>query len=182
MRIDCTIDGKEYTLSVNSDKPLLQILVEDFENDSMKSSCKGAYCGNCIVMLNNNAVLACLVPAFRLKDAVVETYDSFRKTKDFRIINKAYQTVGCMPCRQCFPSKTLIIQSVILTLERRQKQIDSVQNFSSAKHFANSINTQMELDSFVRNELSLNSCPCTEIGELAKVVKYCFDYRRKHNV
>lgn len=42
MNIDCNIDGKNYSFSTNSDKPLLQILIEDLEVESMMSLCKGA--------------------------------------------------------------------------------------------------------------------------------------------
>ena len=72
MTLDCTIDGKMLSLSVNSSKPLLQILSEDVDNNTLTSNCHGDGCGNCLVLVNGYAVLSCMVPAFRLKDADIE--------------------------------------------------------------------------------------------------------------
>ena len=41
MKIECTIDGKALTLSVNSNKPLSLIIMEDLENQSLVSYCRG---------------------------------------------------------------------------------------------------------------------------------------------
>ena len=39
MKIDCTIDGKALSLSINSNKPLSLILEEDIQNSSLNSHC-----------------------------------------------------------------------------------------------------------------------------------------------
>lgn len=181
MRIDCNIDGKNYSLSVNSQKPLLQILIEDMENESMKSVCSGATCGNCIVLLDSQAVLSCLVPAFRLKGSTIQTFDSFRKTRLFRDIDRAYREVGSVPCQQCFASKTLIIESILQSMEKQIHSNNPIES-SRLRRQSELETIKKERDQFIITELSINSCTCTESSEMIKVVNTCFEYRRRRNV
>ena len=67
MKIKCSIDNKSQLLDVNSHKPLNLILIEESGGTIKLSSCNSHLCGNCIVLLNDEAVLSCLIPAFQLK-------------------------------------------------------------------------------------------------------------------
>ena len=67
MKIDCNIDGKTLTLSLNSNKPLSLILQENLDNQSNTAHCKGRMCGLCAVLVDGKAELSCMVPAFELK-------------------------------------------------------------------------------------------------------------------
>ncbi|MDY4888569.1 MAG: ferredoxin [Sphaerochaetaceae bacterium] len=182
MNIDCNIDGKNYSFSTNSDKPLLQILIEDLEVESMMSLCKGAYCGNCVVLMDGQAVLSCLVPAFKLQGAVIQTFESFKKTRAYRDIDRAYKEIGCTPCRQCYASKTLIIESVIQTLERSQSTLSNPMEFNRVRRESDMEGIRTEEEKLIIRELGLNSCTCTQSSELVKIVTTCIDYRRKRNV
>ena len=71
MKIDCTIDGKALSLSINSNKPLSLILEEDIQNTSISSHCSGRMCGLCVVLMDGKAVLSCLVPAFEIEHSPV---------------------------------------------------------------------------------------------------------------
>ena len=52
MKIDCNIDGKTLTLSLNSNKPLSLILQENLDNQSNTAHCKGRMCGLCAVLVD----------------------------------------------------------------------------------------------------------------------------------
>ena len=90
MKIDCTIDGKTLTLSLNSDKPLSLILRENMGDDSQVNHCNGSMCGLCTVLVDGKAMLACMVPAFEIRGRTVTTFDSFRKTRNMKDIEKAF--------------------------------------------------------------------------------------------
>ncbi|HNZ94557.1 MAG TPA: ferredoxin, partial [Sphaerochaeta sp.] len=116
MKLECTIDSKSLTLHVNSTKPLSLMLIEDVGVKSMLSHCQGNACGNCIVLVNDVAVLSCIVPAFRLKDAKIRTFETFHRTRLCRDIERAYRTSGNKPCPDCYASKTLLIESILIEL------------------------------------------------------------------
>ena len=64
MKIDCSIDGKTLTLSLNSNKPLSLILTENIGDGSSVNHCKGNMCGLCAVLVDGKQMLICLLPEF----------------------------------------------------------------------------------------------------------------------
>ena len=81
MKIDCTIDGKTLTLSLNSDKPLSLILRDNTGDNDTVNHCNGAMCGLCTVLVDGKVMLSCMVPAFEIRGKNVTTFESFRKSK-----------------------------------------------------------------------------------------------------
>ncbi|NMA22111.1 MAG: 2Fe-2S iron-sulfur cluster binding domain-containing protein, partial [Spirochaetales bacterium] len=121
MKIDCIIDGKALSLSVNSNKPLSLILMEDLENKSLTSHCGGRACGNCVVLLNDEAILSCMVPAFRIRGMKIRTFESYQRSRQYRDIERAYKASGNTPCRSCYNARTLIIESILQDLSSENK-------------------------------------------------------------
>ncbi len=180
MKIECTIDGKALSLSVNSNKPLSLILIEDVGNRSIISHCKGKACGNCIVLLNDEAVLSCLIPAFRLRDATVKTFESYQKTRLYRDIQRAYKATGNTPCPNCYASKTLIIESILqeATNNRGNKTLGRA---NVSRHISNEDESALDKQAIV-GELSLNTCQCMDMAEMLQIVEIALTYRRRKRV
>ncbi|MGH0053957.1 MAG: 2Fe-2S iron-sulfur cluster-binding protein [Sphaerochaetaceae bacterium] len=181
MKIECTIDGKALSLSVNSNKPLSLILMEDVGTRSINSHCKGKACGNCIVLLNDEAALSCVIPAFRLRDATVKTFDSYQKTRLYRDIERAYKATGNTPCPNCYASKTLIIESIL------QEMTNSTRNRTLGRNNlplpSENQNEEPTLDKeSIIHELSLNTCQCMDMAELLQIVETALSYRRRKRV
>lgn len=177
MTLDCTIDGKALSLSVNSNKPLLQILSEDVDNHTLNANCHGEGCGNCLVLVNGYAVLSCMVPAFRLKDADIQTFESFSKTRQYRDIEHAYQATGNRPCPNCYASRTLLIESILQGLTgAHHEDRDMVMGHVGV------IGADRQLDEqSIIKELRLNTCQCMDTGELLQIVELALSYRSRKN-
>lgn len=160
MLIKCTIDGVTQLLNVNAEKPLSKILQERVETFPSNSACRGAICGNCAVLLNGRCVLSCLVPAFRLANAVILTIDGFRRTRPCKDIEKAYAETGISPCEQCYASKTLMIEGILnmIDLENTRK-------------------TTLDRDLIAR-EMGMNSCKCLEMRQIETVIRVALKNRR----
>ncbi|HRV24148.1 MAG TPA: ferredoxin, partial [Sphaerochaeta sp.] len=120
-------------------------------------------CGNCIVLVNDVAVLSCIVPAFRLKDAKIRTFETFHRTRLCRDIERAYRASGNKPCPDCYASKTLLIESILTEL------------MSSTR----SREEGMVDEKAIMQELSLNTCPCMDVTELLEITIQAFEYRRR---
>ena len=125
MRIECNVDGKALSLTVNSIKPLSLILMESCDVPSLKTHCGGKHCGKCLVIFNDQVVLSCLIPAFRAKDAIITTFDGFVRSRDYRDIEKAYASTGFTPCQNCFGAQTLLIESILRRYENNDFAIDT---------------------------------------------------------
>jgi len=181
MNLDCIIDGKGLSLSVNSNKPLLLILTEDVGYRSLNSNCHGSRCGNCLVLVNDIVVLSCLVPAFRLKDANIQTFDGFSKTRQCRDIERAYQVTGNMPCPNCYASKTMLIESILQNLTGEHHAGKEISMPGRLRPQIVGETTPLDEEA-VAKELSLNTCQCMDTGELLQIVEIALSYRRRKNV
>jgi len=167
MKIECTVDNKHVLLTVNSNKPLNLILMEDLDTPIIQSRCRDGNCGNCVVLMNDDAVLSCLIPAFRLKGARILTFEGYRKTRFWHDMERAYEDTGSRPCPQCFASKTLIFESL---LTRVGKTDSGGQNEETPE------------TSMIVNELGLNTCTCLEAQEMVAICKAAVNYRRRRRV
>ena len=156
MKIDCTIDGKTLTLSLNSDKPLSLILRENMGDDGAVNHCNGEMCGLCTVLVDGKAMLSCMVPAFEIRGKNVVTFESFRRTRNMKDIEKAYESVGAYPCPDCYASRTMIFESLI-----DEGVSDSTQ---------------------ILKELSMVRCPCMDPDDEIRIVQKGIELRRKRNV
>lgn len=156
MKIECTVDGKSLTLSLNSNKPLSLILQENLEIESVSSHCKGKMCGLCAVLIDDKAELSCMVPAFEIKDKNIVTFDLFQKSRDMKDIAKAYDIVGAEPCIDCYASRSIIFESIISSGETRPEEI--------------------------KRMLSAVRCSCMDTNDEVAVVMKAIEIRRKRNV
>lgn len=196
MRLNCNINGSQYSLVVNSDKPLNQILRELIITFAENSQCQGASCGNCIVLINGDAALSCLVPAFKLNGASILTFEGFQKTRFCHDIERAYADIGNQPCPQCYPSKTIIIESILNKVDKENQnrisgfrigsggrsefgptsQGDSTANEQAARSRSGSGTISTEL---IAREMAMSSCQCIEISDLEKIINLAYKYRSR---
>ncbi len=168
MKIECNIDGKALSLSVNSNKPLSLILMEDLGNQSLTSYCRGNACGNCIVMVNDEAALSCLIPAFRIRGAKIRTFESYQRSRQYRDIERAYKATGTKPCPACYNARTLIIESILQDQSGAKQQNGA----PAAK------DVKLDKEKIIR-ELSLNTCQCMDMAELIQIVEIALGYRNR---
>ena len=167
MKIECMIDNRNLSLSVNSNKPLNLILMDEPDAPLMENRCRDGLCGNCIVLLNDEAVISCLVPAFRLKGARILTFEGYRKTRFWHDLERAYEDTGSHPCPHCYSSKTLIFESLLQLVVKSE--------------YGQSKDEEPDAKTII-NELGLNTCPCLDAHEILDIFKAAAAYRRRRRV
>jgi aerobic-type carbon monoxide dehydrogenase small subunit (CoxS/CutS family) len=192
MKLNCNINGSSVSLVVNSDKPLSFILRELIPTFSDNSQCLGAECGNCIVLLNGEAVLSCLIPAFRLTGCSITTFEGFRKTRFFHDIERAYTDIGNQPCPQCYASKTLLIEALLIKMDKELQNRKDVSD-ANRRSFSAPITTASANEQAARNragggsidpqviaqEFAMCKCQCIELSEIEKIINLAYKYRSR---
>lgn len=158
MTISCTIDGTTLTLSLSSNKPLSLILMENLSNTTINSRCEGRQCGGCIVLMDNKAVPACMVPAFEIRDKVITTFATYKDTVEYTDIEKAYSNVGFKPCDNCYNSKTFIIESIISRYAKNNLDLNKMD---------------------ILQEYNMSSCRCLDLSDFIKIVEEALAIRRR---
>lgn len=195
MRLNCNINGSPYSLVVNSDKPLNQILKETLVTFADNSRCLGASCGNCIVLINGTATLSCLVPAFKLNGATILTFEGFEKTRFCHDIERAYAEAGNSPCPQCYAAKTMLIESILTKVDKENQVKTGAFTFEkNLSGFGQNMRTQSSANEqaarnrlgsggisqeLIAQEMAISRCQCMELSELEKIINLAYKYRSR---
>lgn len=163
MKIECTIDGKRLSFSLNSNKPLSLVLQENCDYTTINAHCRGKNCGLCLVLLDNMPVLSCMVPAFEIHGKTITTFESFLRIKYFNRklndIEKAYGDLGIRPCDDCYTSRTILfdyLTDIIIAKNNEQPSFDS-----GAEPF--------NVESLVK-EMSIIKCTCMDLHDVRQIL------------
>lgn len=94
------LNGKHVDVRAHPMKRLLDVLREDCHLTGTKEGCGEGECGACTVLLDGEAVNACLVPFAQVKGRSVKTIEGLRG-KDALL--EAFATEGGTQCGFCTP-------------------------------------------------------------------------------
>jgi aerobic-type carbon monoxide dehydrogenase small subunit (CoxS/CutS family) len=97
-----TVNGRPYTLQVEPNWPLRDVLRQKLGLTSVKDFCTGyGACGACTVIINGRPVLSCMVLAAECEGALIETAEGIADSKhplvESYIMNWTAQCGYCTP-------------------------------------------------------------------------------------
>lgn len=102
LRLRFELNGEAVEIEVTASDRLLDVLREQLALTGAKDACGEGECGACTVLLDGLPVLACLVPAFQVRQRSVETAEAQPVT--------ALQPLwhaGASQCGACSPGITM---------------------------------------------------------------------------
>ena len=141
------INGKSVRVRIPPGRRLLDVLREDLGLIGSKESCGEGECGACTVIIDNEPVVSCILPAGQLVDGTeILTIEGIEKKRIGREVQKAYIECGAVQCGFCIPG--MVVSSYAL-LARNPRP--------SAKA--------------IREGLSGNLCRCTGYTKILQAVK-----------
>ncbi len=107
MNITFHLNGKEVTIETRPDKRLSTVLREDLNLKGIRKGCSNGYCGNCVILMNDELVSSCIIPAFAARNKKIITIEGFSQTKTFADILEGFKEAGVQLCTFCAPSRVL---------------------------------------------------------------------------
>jgi aerobic carbon-monoxide dehydrogenase small subunit len=107
-----TLNGREVSLDLNPMARLLDVLREQCELTGTKEGCGEGECGACTVLVNGEAVCACLVPVAQVESTEVTTIEGLGEEHP---LQRAFMDEVGAQCGICTPGMIL----TAVTLGRR---------------------------------------------------------------
>ncbi|MBW2731566.1 MAG: molybdopterin-dependent oxidoreductase, partial [Deltaproteobacteria bacterium] len=113
--ISLTINGERYDLEVPAERTLLTLLKDDLEIHSPKLGCGIGECGVCTIIVNGEAVNACMTLAVEADGATIQTAEGETELGKLSTLQQAFIDHGAVQCGFCTPG---MINSARALLEK----------------------------------------------------------------
>ncbi len=145
-KITLIVNKKKYVVNVHPMKRLLDVLREDLNLTGTKEGCGEGECGACSIIMNNNLMNACLIPALQADGAKITTVEGLATKEVLSKVQEAFLKLGGAQCGFCTPGMLV-----------------------SATHLLNTNKNPNVED--IRENLAGNLCRCTGYMKIFEAVE-----------
>jgi aerobic-type carbon monoxide dehydrogenase small subunit (CoxS/CutS family) len=127
-KIRLLVNGFEYDLRIKPHWTLIDVLRDEIGLTGTKKGCGKGECGGCTVMIDGEAVLACLVLAIQAQGKSIQTIEGLAQKGKLDSLQNAFVKYGAIQCGYCTPgmimtSKALLNKNPHPTVEEIQKAL-----------------------------------------------------------
>jgi carbon-monoxide dehydrogenase small subunit len=113
MTIRFCLNGAEQTVRTRADTRLVDLLREHFALTAAKAACRIGRCGSCLVLLNGNAVNACLLMAWQIEGADIVTPECLAALPEGRVVHDALVAEVAFQCGYCAPGFAVALTALL---------------------------------------------------------------------
>jgi len=145
--MEFTLNGEKVNVEVESTWTLLYLLREKLELTGTKLGCGYGECGACTVIMDGQAVNACLVPVLEAEGMSVTTIEGLAQSDgQLHPLQKAFIDHGAVQCGFCTPG---MIMSAKALLDEKKSPTDEE----------------------IKESIAGNLCRCTGYVKIIEAVK-----------
>ena len=148
-----TVNGESYELDVPAHRTLLEVIRGDLGLTGTKQGCDHGDCGACTVLLDGEAVNACLVLALQAEGKSVTTIEGLSRDGKLHPLQQAFISQGAIQCGFCTPGMVLTAKALLDKNPRPDERE-------------------------IREGLSGNLCRCTGYRKIVEAVKQAIGLQR----
>lgn len=113
MRIQLTVNGAKRGFDVEPNTLLLNLLRDEMSLTGTKYGCGIGECGACTVLMDGEAVLACMILAVDADGHRVDTIEGLAKGSEPHPIQQAYLDEGAVQCGYCTPGFIMATKALL---------------------------------------------------------------------
>jgi aerobic-type carbon monoxide dehydrogenase small subunit (CoxS/CutS family) len=117
-----TVNGQQRTVDTAPERPLLEVIREDFKLTGTKYGCGEGQCRSCTVMLDGKPVVSCITPVRAAAGKKILTIEGLANGTTLHRVQQAFVDEGAMQCGYCIPG--MVLRTVAL-LEKSPKPTDA---------------------------------------------------------
>lgn len=107
------INGTSHTLPLEPRRSLLDVLREELALTGAKKGCDMGNCGACTVLVNGQAVYACLLLAVECADAEITTIEGLGRDGELDPIQRAFIEADALQCGFCTPGQVMAVKALL---------------------------------------------------------------------
>ena len=117
--LQLSVNGKQHTLEVDPETPLLYVLRNQLQKNGPKYGCGFGQCGACMVLLQGQAVMSCLLPVSAVTDQEIVTLDGLNSADGaLHPVQQAFLDEQAAQCGYCTNG---MIMSTVALLQRNKE-------------------------------------------------------------
>lgn len=146
MLLNFELNGRPVCLEAEADRRLIDILREDLGLTGVKEGCGEGECGACTVLLDGEAVHACLTLAIHLPGCSLVTIEGLAESGELSFLQRCFVEETAVQCGYCTPGMIMSAKALLL----REPRPD---------------------EAGIRAALAGNLCRCSGYGQIISAVK-----------
>jgi aerobic carbon-monoxide dehydrogenase small subunit len=114
MRLSCVVNGEPRQADgIWPGESLLYVLRERLGLPGSKNACEQGECGSCTVLLDGEAVCACLVAAGQAEGRSVVTVEGLAQDGGLHPVQEAFLEAGAVQCGFCTPGLVVAVHDLL---------------------------------------------------------------------
>ena len=122
VRLELTVNGERQRLSVAPYKTPLEVLREDLRLTGTKHGCELGECGACAVLVDGEAVLACLTLAVDCEGREIFTVEGLLHDGKLHPLQEAFADLGGAQCGYCTPGILVTAKALLDRVSRPTRE------------------------------------------------------------
>lgn len=120
-----TINGKQTTVDLPDDTPVLWVLRDHIGLTGTKFGCGMALCGACTVHLDGEPIRSCTTPISAVANKKITTIEAMENDKVGKAVQNAWVALGVPQCGYCQSGQIMSATALLKTTPHpTDKQID----------------------------------------------------------
>jgi len=123
-KLSFILNEQPVTVEVQADTLLIALLRETLGLTGTKQGCGEGECGACTVLVNNEAVNACIFPAWKVENACVMTVEGLGTGGNLHPLQEAFLEAGAVQCGFCTPG--MLMSSYALLQKKIEPAEDEI--------------------------------------------------------
>jgi carbon-monoxide dehydrogenase small subunit len=97
------VNGEDYEVAIYPHRTLLEVLREEIMLTGTKEGCGMGACGACTVLVDDEAVLACLTLALSVQGKEIRTVEGLTRGQEISPLQAAFVKHDAIQCGFCTP-------------------------------------------------------------------------------
>jgi len=155
VRIQVTVNGKQYTSEVEARDLLVYYLRDSLRLTGAHIGCDTSSCGSCTVLIDGQAAKSCTVLAAQADGCSITTVEGLGSPENLHPLQEGFREHHGLQCGFCTPGMIMVAADL---LERNPNP--------------------SEMD--IRHALEGNFCRCTGYHNIVRSVQYAAEKMKEH--